>query len=526
MNESPTRLRKRELAALFGLGLLVFGLASRWIASPGYMDADYYFATGREIADGNGFSEPFLWNYLDDPAGIPHPSHLYWMPLPSLVAAFGAAVLGPGFRAAQLPFVAVAALLPPVVAQISLQLTKNASNARRAGVLAAFPGFYLPFLVTTDAFGLYALAGGLALWTIASAAGSGRAGRQWLLAGALIGLANLTRADAPLLLLTGLACATWGNKHRARSVGLLLAGYLLLIAPWSARNLAETGAVLNRGSSRLFWLLSYDDLFSYPASLLTFDRWQAAGLGAALGARLEAVATNLQRLLAEGGLVYLWPFVLIGGWRHRRHAYVRVGAVYLALLVLAMSIVYPFVGARGGLFHSASAVLPAIWALAPAGVAAATLWAGKVRSWNLPQAGKVFGSAAVALAGLLTVGLFVVRQVGPAAEGAGWNAASRDYRRAAAVLPPGSDEVVAVNNPPGFALQSGRASIVIPNGSPSVLRAAAERYGAGWVVLETNHPQGLDRLYQSPESETWLRVDSTIADSRGNPVYILQVVGP
>ena len=71
----------RIYALLFLLGFsVVFGVA-QFQSSPGYMDADYYYATGLVLAEGQGFTEPFLWNYLDNPSGLPHPSHAYWMPM-------------------------------------------------------------------------------------------------------------------------------------------------------------------------------------------------------------------------------------------------------------------------------------------------------------------------------------------------------------------------------------------------------------------------------------------------------------
>ena len=102
-------MSRRRWAALVVLGLLVAAIAARWVRAPGYMDADYYDVTARELAGGHGFSETFLWNYLDDPQGVPHPSHLYWMPLASVLAAAGMALFGNTFRAAQLPFVLLAA---------------------------------------------------------------------------------------------------------------------------------------------------------------------------------------------------------------------------------------------------------------------------------------------------------------------------------------------------------------------------------------------------------------------------------
>src|SRR5689334_22612449 len=82
-------MNRRVYLFFFILGLLmVVGLAVLQ-SSPGYMDADYTYAIGTRLARGYGFSEPFLWNFLDSPIGIPHPSHAYWMPLPSILSAAG-----------------------------------------------------------------------------------------------------------------------------------------------------------------------------------------------------------------------------------------------------------------------------------------------------------------------------------------------------------------------------------------------------------------------------------------------------
>jgi len=84
----------RHYLILFVIGLLVPFAVSRLQTLPGYMDADYYFAGGIQLANGNGFTEPYLWNYLDDPAGLPPPSHTYWMPLASIVSALGMWITG------------------------------------------------------------------------------------------------------------------------------------------------------------------------------------------------------------------------------------------------------------------------------------------------------------------------------------------------------------------------------------------------------------------------------------------------
>ncbi|HTP01410.1 MAG TPA: hypothetical protein VMJ64_08560, partial [Anaerolineales bacterium] len=79
----------RRYAPLALLGfLLAFGIA-QFQRFPGYLDSDYYFGGGIQLATGNGFTEPYLWNYLDNPTALPHPSHSYWMPLSSVIAAAG-----------------------------------------------------------------------------------------------------------------------------------------------------------------------------------------------------------------------------------------------------------------------------------------------------------------------------------------------------------------------------------------------------------------------------------------------------
>ncbi len=78
---------------------------------PGYMDADYYYADGTQLASGQGFQEPFIWNFLDHPQGLPHPSNAYWYPMASLVAAAGMVFTGTiNFISARIGFILMAAL--------------------------------------------------------------------------------------------------------------------------------------------------------------------------------------------------------------------------------------------------------------------------------------------------------------------------------------------------------------------------------------------------------------------------------
>jgi len=497
-------------------------LAAGVVQSPGYMDADYYFATGRELSRGHGFNEPFLWNYLDDPPGLPHPSHLYWMPLASVLAAGSMRVLGEGFRAAQIPFLLLTAALPPLTAALALRVTSQLRWAVLSGLLAAFPGFFLPFFVTSDAFAAYAVLGGGLLWVLAEASQSGK-GRWWLGSGALLGLCHLARADAPLMLLPALYAVLRSRSGRALALGLLLSGYVAVMAPWFVRNLAEVGSPLNPGGVRVLWMLGYDDLFSYPASGLSLGRWLGAGLAAHLELRLSAAGTMLQRALAENGLVFLSPFMLLGAVRLWSQAHVRIAMVYLIGLFAGLALAFPAVGARGAYFHASVAVMPILWSLAPVGVAAGTQWVGARRGWNIPRAVRTFTAGSVVIAGLLTLVLLARRM--PGAGGGGWGSGSEAYEAVGEQLARLDDgrTPVAVNNPPGFFAATDWPAVVIPNGDPPVLYQVVQRYGVGWVVLDANHPQGLAELYAAPTGLEWLRPVTSWPDSRGQPVWLLAV---
>ena len=103
------------------IGLLIQSIWLIILEQPSYMDAYYYASNGERLADGHGFSEMVIWQYLDDPSGLPTPSHTYWMPLPSMLAALGHAIRG-DFLGQQIVFWLMGGLLPLLAFGISLLL--------------------------------------------------------------------------------------------------------------------------------------------------------------------------------------------------------------------------------------------------------------------------------------------------------------------------------------------------------------------------------------------------------------------
>ncbi len=518
-------MRRRDWIVLYLLGLIPMTLAASLVSVPGYMDAEYYFTTAVELAEGRGFQEPYLWNYLDDPEGLPHPSHLYWMPLTSLIAALPMKLAGTGFRQAQLPFVLMAAGLPLLAGAWARRLGASRGQTLRAAFLATFPGFYLAFFLTTETFTPFAFLGSIAL-LLALRAQDAPTPSRLAAAGALVGLAHLTRADGILLLVPLLlVVAGVGRERILSSLGGLVLGYAAVMLPWAVRNLALTGAPLPTAGSRTLWLLAYDDLFTYPADRLSMGRWLAAGPQAWSRAWLMALRSNFSTLLAVNGLVFLAPLMAMAAWRRRSHHATRLTMLYLALLLIVMTMFFPYPGARGGFFHSGAALMPALWALAALGLDDAIHWAAKQRGWRLPQAARVLQAGALALTLILTVGLFWSKVVGHDGMRPAWTASFRTYREVGERLRALAPQVgiVAINNPPGFYAAASIGAVVIPQGGQEALHSVVQRYGVRWVVLERNHPQGLDGLYQDPQGTPWLTLVAQVEAADGAPIYLLRV---
>jgi hypothetical protein len=527
----------REMLWLFAISLAVRGLAMLPIAHPGYMDAAYSYDIALNLARGNGLNEPFLWLYLDDPAGLPHPSHLYWMPLPTLLAWLGITMFGHTYRAAQVPFVILSALLPLVGFAVAWQVSQRRLVAWVAGLLTVFSGFFIVYWGHTDNFTPFALAGSMCLvagWRGVRAAPhppapspqSGEGGVGWLLiAGALAGLAHLSRADGVLLLgVIGLG-AMWHLRRARRQVGLslvcLTAGYGLVILPWFVRNVMVAGTPLSGAGLQTIWLTRYDELFSYGRELSAAG-YLAWGWDNILASKLQALWLNAQTAVAVLGMVFLAPLAVAGSWRLRRHGLMQLAGGYALLLFVVMTFVFTFPGPRGGLFHSGGALLPFINVVALVGLdwLVASV-AARRRMWNPTLARRVFAVGLVGLAVLMSAFIYY-RGVVVATR---WRLPDATYTRLAAWLDARgeSSAPVMVGDPAGYWYISGGPALVVPDGPPETALAVAERYGARYLVLDANRPAQLAPLYAGDIVEPRLQPVHRFDDAGGRPVVVFEI---
>ena len=502
-------MNRKHYIILLIVGLIVpFGI-SLFQSLPGYMDADYYFVGGIQIAQGKGFTEPYLWNYLDDPASLPHPSHTYWMPLASIVSAIGMWITGQTtYAAGRAAFIILSALVPLVTATLAYRVSRQTRLAVVSGLLSIFSLYYAPFMPVPDNYALYMLFGGLFLLLAPRR-------EKWIpiALGALAGLLTLARSDG--LLWLGLAGLTVMWKHatdengksvpfsewlgRTLPAGLLaLAGYFMVMGGWHIRNLNLFGSFMTPGGGRLLWLENYNQTFIYPPENLTRSGFLQAGWGAAIEDRKMALSANLGNAFAAQGGIFLFPFILIGIWQLRHDLRTRIAVTGWLILFVVMTVIFPFAGSRGSFFHAGAAFQPLWWVAAPIGLESVIAWARRRGRFTDASAPFFFQGMLVLLAILMTAYLVNFRVVD-----SGWAKDDVIYPAVEEKLLEGgieSQDAVIVRNPPGYYLASGRHSVSLPFGDESTILAVAEKFGARYLILEKDGTfDSIQDLYDNPQ---------------------------
>jgi hypothetical protein len=260
----------------------------------------------------------------------------------------------------------------------------------------------------------------------------------------------------------------------------------------------------------------YNEIVNYPPDI-TFQHFTSWGLDNILASRWEAFSNNFKTFIGVEGVVILSPLMLIGLWHRRRDPLLSGFWLYAPGLHAVMTLLFAFPGYRGGLFHSASALVPFWMALAVLGLDDVLAWVAPRRRWRLPQARLFFSAALVLFAVLFSVVVFN-------GQVSGWNSAGAFFEEVAARLPP--DSVVMINDPSALYYFTGLPGVVVPNAPLDVIPDLAQRYGVNTLVLDQNRTAPMDDLYQGravPPFLTRVYADATvriyrIKNPNANPV--------
>jgi hypothetical protein len=332
-----------------------------------------------------------------------------------------------------------------------------------------------------------------------------RAGWWWAAAGALAAFSHLARPDGLVLLgvggLTALITSRRAHSWRALwTLAPLVIGYLIMMLPWFARNQAALGTILPSGGLEGVFYTSYDDLFRYPPDANLTHFLETLGPGGFASTRWTAlfgndggvISGNFGTWFAVEGMIFLAPLMVIGLVRRWRDPFLWPFMLGALAIHAVMTLVFPFAGYRGGLLHSAGALVPFWAALGVAGLGDVVHWvARRRRSWQPHTATRVFTVGLVALAVMLLV------LVGGRARKAPSDATLALYSEVDAALPEGARLFSA--DPPALAYFMGRGGAVLPNSPPEMLRELGGRYAVGYVLIEENGlPDGLISLWDAP----------------------------
>jgi hypothetical protein len=483
---------------LYGLALAVRVVLIWHFPHPAYPDSFYYVDVARNLAAGEGFNVDFIWIFPEVGGGIPVqpvlpiPSNAHWMPLASIVQVPFLALSGDAAWAAALPFALIGATAAPLTWAIARDAGARREVAIGAGFLVAVPLLSLVYLAQPDNFSLYQPLVIGALWFGARAL-KGEGDRWFVLAGLLAGLATLSRNDGVLVLAAlGLGFA-WDRWHAGRSGGARLprvgwgaalacvAVFVLVLAPWWARQLAVFGSISpSTASGRVFFIRDIDEWNSI-ATPATLDHLLGMGLGPLLTTRLLGLGAALMIYVTLVAGFVLAPFMVIGGWARRRSIDFGPFFAYAGLL-FAFSTIVSAVHVPGGTFiHSAVALAPYSYILALEGICLGVDWvAARRSSWDPALARRAFlGAAAVFAVVVAVAGSLAVHDI--------WSARTERFVAADQALDGAgadiTDRVMSIDAA-GTRYWSGRGGVVLVNDPLETIEAVARAYDIRWLVLD------------------------------------------
>lgn len=486
----------RSKLALIVLGAFAFRalLVVLFVRFPGIADPNHYTNVALRLLDGQGFTIDYIWQYNAPPASIVHPED-HWMPLAAVLAAVPMALF-PGAAgefnpASLLLFMAGGALLP-LVAYWGARQLKLADDAAlfAAGAAAVIPELVLNS-VRTDTTVPTALFAGVAL--LAFVEGVRRGGAGWmLLAGAMTGLAYLTRNDAlllfPAFVVYGLAAwwagrRGWAAPPRLRWTALVPLAALLVALPWLARNLSEIGTLTSPETSDMFFFTDNLDHYAFGREFTLEGLLAAQTPGQIIGKRLFEAAAGVKVLLealggflavaAPGGLLLLIA---------RKDRQRLLGAALPLILLLGVFVAYavfiPYKAQAGSLKKGILMLLPLLLPLGAYALQQA-LTDARIRA----------GVMALALAVLAFWAVDLVRL--DAAKATAYLGAMRTMAAQAQELPDvtGDGELRLMAQDPYMLSFVGLRSIMYPHEDLDTTLEIARRYGIDYLLFPADRPQ-------------------------------------
>ena len=496
----------RDLAIITAAALVLRAVGALVVPWVPYLDASYYTLVAERLATGHGFTVPVIWAFLDvggtlpqDP-GLPIPSNAHWPPLGSIAAAASMAVFGPTWQAGQIPMTIISALIPGFTYVVARDVFGGRLLAIGAAILAIFAGPLFILYPAIDNFALFGVLGTAAMWMSTKAVRSGRPDRWLIGAGAMVGLATLTRIDGIVLAvapaaawLIGRGWTPWpAGPGRPSFIGGAASAlaFFLVLTPWLLRNLEVFGTPVPTSGGTMLWITSYNEQFSISRELSP-ARYLDWGWANIIGSKLTSWGVVAGRTMVLMGGFLVISFV--GGmWAFRRRSELAPFLVYFVSIFVLMGGLFTFHAPQSAWYHSSPAWLGFGLPLALAGIPPTANAVG--RFWPFlrrPQTHAFLGAIGVVAAIVLSVlGSLNL-----------WNIwvsnRERDLTAASFFLERGlTDDVVMTREAAMLNLMTGNPAVSFPLDPYPVIEEVVRAYDVKWVVVtqlrdELRAPLGL-----------------------------------
>jgi len=498
-----SRLTKSTPGLVFVGVFSIYLIAAFRAETPGRNDGLVYFHAAQNLVEGQGFTLPYIWNYLDAPQALPAPAFGYWMPLASFLCAGSMAILGQAVWAALLPNALMVAGLALMASWFCRQLGGSALWGTLAALIVAMNPLVIKYGTTTQAVLPGAVFGGGALLMVSRFLEPGVKRPKWMglfTTGVLTGLACLSRGDGQLVLVVILTTLIWRiGKNRepkdlAKPILLVLAGWLLVLAPWGARNLSEFGTASPPGAVKALLVTEYEDIYSYDKALTVRDYFDAMA-DDPLGVISGKVATAGK--IAARYLIMFGPLVLVAGLavaRSRRTpcSWYGMAAGHLVVCLLFYSLVGTEVGPKSAL----KASVVALPLLAGGGAVGISL----LRGWHR------VGIAVAMLGVMVWAAIPMVDVVG---------SRNKDYAWIGEAIQADQSIVVMSRKPWRVWEDAGLAAIQLPNDGLAAIVAAAEKFEATHLHLRfAEEREALSGIYGGMISDPRFELIATTGSHR------------
>ncbi len=482
---------------LICLGALIFRIiAAQFVHHPGIGDPNHYYNLGVQLVEGHGFNIDYVWHYNDIHPDIVHPDD-HWLPLSGVMVAGGMKLLGENVFAALLPFIIIGALL----CLIGYWAARQFGCGENASLFAAAAVGFLPEFVlnsvrtdTTIPFSLF-VCGSILLLN-----GGLKNGGAWSFIGSglLAGLAYLTRNDVilllPMLVVTLIVHALWGNLKRAYLAILMPLAALLVAAPWLIRNIQVLGHATATETSYMYFYTDQRDHYSYMREFSLETMLAQQTPAQIIGKRLFEIAAAAKLLYTT--LDIFLPIAVLGG---------------LVLLILTrdrerLLLFAPTLILMGGAFFFYTVFVPY------------KSQSGSFKKFDLALIPLLIPLAAYALeraitdsrirmgAMILALGFMGANAVELVRADARFTDTYLDYIRAtvetAESLPDtnGDGQIILMAQDPFMLRYFGMRSVMVPMESREKVLEAAQHYHVDYLMMPPDRPS-LDPLYLGTESD-------------------------